>query len=302
MGLDATTIRFLFAQRHRNFSRTLTLGRQNFFAGNKELKTILSDYGVDPWEFRNTLAEPYGPARYADRFFKDFGVRELLTMDASAFENADIIHDLNNQIPDNLFESFDAVCDFGTIEHVFNTVQAIKNCMLMLKPGGIFITQTPCNNYAGHGFFQFSPEFFFRVFTEANGFVICNISLVEYCPIKQLVSVHDPADIKMRTQLINCFPTVLFVLAKKQKHVEPFTTWPQQSDYAARWSGHCAPTQCGPVDKFSAISSSLKSFLVNACPTLARVLETLRYSPLNKAWTLRNTKTFTKHIDFVNRL
>lgn len=302
MGLDATTIRFLFAQRHRNFSKTLTLGRQHFYASNKELKTILLDYGVFDSEFASTLAEKYGPNRYADTFWKDFGVRELSTMDASAFEHANIVHDLNEPVPKQLINSFDAVCDFGTIEHVFNAVQAIKNCMMLVKPGGIFISQAPCNNYAGHGFFQFSPEFFFRAFTAANGFTLCNVSIVEYSPLKRLVSVHDPNESKMRTQLINCFPTVLFVVAKKQTDVEPFTVWPQQSDYAAQWSNEFAPTQRGPVDKFSSVSFKTKSFLVNTCPVLARVLEALRYSPLNKDWTLRNSKTFTKHIDFVNKL
>jgi hypothetical protein len=31
---------------------------------------------------------------------------------------------------------------------------------------------TPANNQMGHGFYQFSPELFFRVFSQENGYLL----------------------------------------------------------------------------------------------------------------------------------
>jgi len=39
-----------------------------------------------------------------------------------------------------------------------------------LKVGGHFFAGLPANNGRGHGFYQFSAEFFYRVFSEENGF------------------------------------------------------------------------------------------------------------------------------------
>ena len=48
-------------------------------------------------------------------------------MDASAFEGANFVHDLNNPIPEELHCKYDAVVDGGTLEHVFNVPVAFAN-------------------------------------------------------------------------------------------------------------------------------------------------------------------------------
>ena len=35
-----------------------------------------------------------------------------------------------------------------------------------------FVRITPANNFFGHGFYQFTPELFFRIFSAANGFEV----------------------------------------------------------------------------------------------------------------------------------
>ena len=62
-------------------------------------------------------------------------------------------------------KQFDLVFDGGTLEHVFNFSTALKNCMHMVKPHGRFVSVTLPNNWCGHGFYQFSPELFFRALT-----------------------------------------------------------------------------------------------------------------------------------------
>src|SRR5690606_18138908 len=117
---------------------------------------------------------------YADDFLRDaLGARELDVMDYSAYEGAAVIHDLNQPVPGALHERFDAVIDGGALEHIFNFPVALSNLMNMTKPGGRVFLFLPANNLCGHGFYQFSPELMFRVFTEANGFETERVTLWE---------------------------------------------------------------------------------------------------------------------------
>ena len=40
----------------------------------------------------------------------------------------------------------------------------------LCKNGGTIIHSLPSNNNCGHGFWQFSPELFFSLYNEKNGF------------------------------------------------------------------------------------------------------------------------------------
>jgi hypothetical protein len=47
--------------------------------------------------------------------------------------------------------------------------------MDLLKVGGTFVASTPANYFMGHGFYQFSPELFFRLFCPENGFRLAEL-------------------------------------------------------------------------------------------------------------------------------
>ena len=65
------------------------------------------------------------------------------------------------------------------MEHLFDVKQVLSNYMNLVKIGGSLFICTNANNLCGHGFYQFSPEFFYRVFTEANGFAVESLCLIE---------------------------------------------------------------------------------------------------------------------------
>ena len=111
-----------------------------------------------------------GSGGYAEEFLKRLGAKETISIDASAYEGASLVHDMNLPIGDDLKRRFSVVIDGGTLEHVFNFPVAIKNCMQMVDVGGHFFVHTMANNFMGHGFYQFSPELFYRVFSPENGF------------------------------------------------------------------------------------------------------------------------------------
>lgn len=230
MGLDSDGTKFLFAARAAgvSFQSTAMLGRQNFFPEVRQLQRLLDlrEAGLSATQF---LTDSKG---YAEKLFEFLGADEIVAIDNSDYEGAAIVTDLNSPIAATLKNRFTAIFDGGCLEHIFNFPQAIKNCMEMLNIGGHFIGITPANNFCGHGFYQFSPELYFRIFSKLNGFALRAILTKEK---NTWFRVIDPDQFGGRVELQNNRPTYLFVLAKKVAEREAFLQSPQQSDYARKW-------------------------------------------------------------------
>lgn len=236
MGLTKNCSRFLFYAKSLgvSFENTLMLGRLTLFATKEDIRNDLalfkSDKKITDIKFTDSYSEP---------LFELLGAVATDSMDYSDYEKATILHDLNNPIPDNLKGKYSAVVDGGTIEHVFNFPVAIKNCMEMLRVGGHYLGITPANNTMGHGFYQFSPELFFNIFTADNGFSVKKIIIVTEkanAEFSDWYEVMDPAKVKSRITVVNGQPTYLMVIAKKVKEAPVFATIPQQSDYQELWA------------------------------------------------------------------
>lgn len=290
MAIDTEAARLLLANARGGvcMSETATLGRQRYHPSNLESKRLLLEFGFDPTRYPKLLeGEP--DDRFAEAFFEVLGVRRLETIDASNFEGATLVHDMNLPIPSELHGRFDLVYDGGTLEHVFNFQTAVRNCMEMVKVGGRFITHTPANNYFGHGFYQFSPELFYRIFSESNGFVVERMIAQEYGPRRRWFAVADPLVIRERTPLINVFPVLLFVQAKKTRVTELFRECPQQSDYSALWAEQ-EPKSNG--SRSISIRGRFMRWLVGVAPSSARIIDSLRYSAISPSLSFRNRRAF----------
>lgn len=244
MGIEAFTLRMLCEARRRGavFSRTVTLGRQHLSVRPAELDAARRVLGRPP-----AAAGPM-PV-FADEVLRDLlGIEVLVSMDHSAYEGAGVAHDLNLPVPEAYWNTCDAVIDGGTLEHVFNVPVAMASCQRMLRVGGRFFALTPANNHCGHGFYQFSPELFYRVFGEDSGFEVEHVLAVEHAfpgieltAGRTVYAVRDPAEVGARVGLVTRRPVYLYVQAVKRADVEPFARgWPQQSDYRAAWAGQAA--------------------------------------------------------------
>ena len=178
---------------------------------------------------------------------------------------------------------------------MFNFPVAIRNCLEMVKLGGHFFAQTPANNYFGHGFYQFSPELFFRVLSPANGFQIQHCVAVEYGVRRRWFAVTDPEAIRARVTLINAAPVVLFVWAKRVEIVPLFRGTPQQSDYASAWAesatASSAKTKSKPAPQKL---QRLQRALIETAPRLARALDRLRSSRFSRIHAFRNRRSYTR--------
>jgi hypothetical protein len=174
---------------------------------------------------------------YSEGFFKFLGSKSIDSLDYSNYEGANVLHDMNLPIPENFKARYQTVLESGSIEHIFNFPVAIANCMEMVAEGGHLIIITPVNNIMGHGFYQFSPEVFYRILNEKNGFEMERMFIFEYSPEEKWYSVEDPKKMKQRVELMNSSATYLCVSAKRTKILPVLVQSPQQSDYEDAWEG-----------------------------------------------------------------
>ena len=237
MAITKNDCTFLFYSKQMgvSFRETLMLGRLNLVASHEDIINSIHRYktnvkGINDVNFADEYAEP---------LFEILGAEKIDSMDFSPYENASVIHDLNCPIGEELKNKFTAIVDGGTIEHIFNFPIAIKNCMEALKIGGHYIGITPANNQMGHGFYQFSPELYFRVFSDDNGFKIKKVLInINAGSATQWYEVADPKAVNSRVMLVNNFPISLMIIAEKIAAKKVFETIPQQMDYTNTWNAH----------------------------------------------------------------
>ncbi len=236
MAITDTCLRFFLYGKKQgvSFHKTITLGRLENKV-SQDLPTLLKNLypGMINPEYIN-FGEKFG-----ETVFRSLGAESVESLDFSDYEKAGIQGDLNYPLPAELINKFSVLVDGGTLEHVFNFPQAIKNCMNMIEPGGHFIGFSPANNLMGHGFYQFSPELFYRVFSKENGFGNTEVFMISAefeTDTTELYAVSDPEIVRSRVTLKSTQPGYLLVLSRKihQTSQEPFTVY--QSDYVDLWS------------------------------------------------------------------
>lgn len=296
MAVTASTAEFLAEARRggADFASTLTIGRQATFVGPLALGAILRRNGLWPAgegrrEFMRRFAD--GPPWFADPYLRLLGARELHALDVSDYEGADIVHDLNEPVPAELERRFDLVLDGGSLEHVFDVATALRNYMRMVRVGGRLVVATMADGHCGHGFYQLSPELFFRALSERSGYRVERLHLagedLDFSrPIAGVNVVHDtsnggrwevadPEVVHERVQLRGRGGVVLLVEARRVADVEPLAEPPQQSDYEPLWTRPGA--RAGPIP--DADAGALRSAFRRLVPPEVRMAIALDLAP-----------------------
>lgn len=238
MGINQDSVEFLRFARSVgvSFESTATIGRQSWFAKPEQVRKALVAFGeqISLGEAQHLVE---GGGGFADLLFGRLGAREVAAVDMSDFEGATILHDMNLPIEESLNDRFTCVFDGGALEHVFNFPTAIENCMKMVRPGGHLLAIVVLNNQVGHGFYQFSPELYFRVLSPANGFEVAHLFIRDEGLRGSWIRVTDPVVLGRRTSVSTTGEAVLCVIAKRIGDARINET-PQQSDYDSRWQAH----------------------------------------------------------------
>jgi hypothetical protein len=300
MGIKTSVAALLLRAKQAGvpFNRTATSGRQSLTVPVSELVRLARATGVPEPDW-NTFATD----GYCEDFLRQFlGAETITSFDASSYQAATVVHDFNRPIPPQFKNSFDAVIDGGTMEHIFDVRQVLENYMNLAKVGGSIFICTNANNLCGHGFYQFSSEFFYRVFSEANGFRVESLNLietpllfVELCPRQNVYAAVDPAVIGKRTVIVNDKPLSIFVHARRIADRPLFAEAPHQSGYRVRWDMHDARS-------VGATASEDRSQDIRTARTRDRFEYVSGREALRRRWnqrrrnSLRNRKWFTRVI------
>ncbi len=215
--------------------KTIQVGRQGLYVGPEfvgEADRVLAACGVAGGYAQHTEGTHYAD----ERLFAALGADPVMSIDASAYEGATYVHDFNDPIPAHLTGSFDTVIDGGSLEHIFNVPTALANMMNMLRVGGHILHIVPANDWFGHGFYQFGPELFFRVYQPGSGFELKSISLSNVGRAEPMLVFSDRGAQGARNEIERTGgPAELLVVAQKKEDVRPFAKWPQQGDYQSAW-------------------------------------------------------------------
>src|ERR1051325_11525676 len=112
--------------------RVLIIGKQDVWGTEKDVIRWLRDCGLTPAPCKPLIS--LKPEFRRLNFIQDIslfqlmGFSEVLTLDYSDYEGAEIIFDLNRPIPDDLLVKlgrFDLIVESGNLEHIFNVPQVL---------------------------------------------------------------------------------------------------------------------------------------------------------------------------------
>ena len=159
----------------------LFIGRQTVYFSPQDLARRLRDHlpHVDEAAIevdRTTLNRNLKGELATDRsVFRALGLppARIKALDVSAYEGAEVIHDLNQPIPEALRECADFIVDGSTLDNVFDPAMALRNYADLLRPGGRLLAINAWN-LRDSTYTACSPSWYLDYFV-ANGFADCKV-------------------------------------------------------------------------------------------------------------------------------
>ncbi len=209
----------------------LFIGRQATYFTPSELTEQLRSHGnvVDPGaiEIDQTTINriPGHDQIVTDRsIFRALGIDSVKALDTSPYEGAEIVHNLNEPIPDSLLETADFIVDGSTLDNVFDPAMALRNLVAMLKPGGRVLMINAWSPRDG-SYVLCSPAWYFDFFV-SNGFADCKTYVCVSAGSRANVYWLDPAfmrtaEARIRVPLLACWWRIPAVLVLAEKASEP---------------------------------------------------------------------------------
>ena len=255
MGIDIHAFNFLkFCTKNDvTLGNTLTLGRQGNSISWADPETGLVDKYCEPM------------------LKKQFKASTVQSVDASDYENATFVQDLNKswKCKGLVNKKFKTIIDAGTLEHVFNVPQALESIAKACELGGQIIHIQIHSDFCGHGFWQFSAELFQMWYSKDNGFADLEIFIA---PLYQKDFWYKclPPNGMQRFELSGRQIPISYILVRAKKIHVPKQYSCYQSDYVSQWDDHFEKTY-GDNKKsflmktkklnFIAIKSTIKSLI-----------------------------------------
>ena len=162
----------------------LIIGRQTVSMTFAETMKIIADEGgaytlTGFEEIDDSTVGSEGKHYLTDRsFFSLFSGGNVRALDNSDYEGADIVHDLNAELPENLHGIADFIFDGSCLDNLFDPARALKSMSAMLRPSGrIMLVEhgTPIQS----AYVCYSPDWFFDFFA-INNYADCQIYICQF--------------------------------------------------------------------------------------------------------------------------
>lgn len=220
----------------------LMLGRQRWIGSRRGKSAKLLQETIETYLPGMTEVDLQNPDNhFAERFFEALGYNSVDSMDFSEFEGASILQDLGSEIDPSLEACFDVIYDGGTCEHIFDLPTAYRNIHKMLKPGGVLIGHSPCNNWINHSFYQINPEMVYGFWEKAMGYELLQVFLQPMRPgfSDRAVTTTNPNITGVRPRLKGKLPSnnqILLCYTVRKPRQETETQGVFQTDYLERWN------------------------------------------------------------------
>lgn len=215
MGVNTESFDFLDINKDLFLSKKiLTIWRQTNYIDQK----ILNKFWIPKEEYTDHI------------WMKRRKVNILDSIDFSDYESPTYTHDFNTPISSNFHHQYDVIFDGGSSEHMFHIPQVFMNYHNILKKWWYYIGILPMNNHVNHGFYQFSPDFFYSLFSQDRGYkTSCFISKKwQRYRIKDLREFNEVYHANLS---ISSYPNLIYVIAKKIEEKETFWEHPKQAVY-----------------------------------------------------------------------
>src|SRR5262245_5247697 len=175
-----TATMLLREHKHRPISGDVVLiGRQTVLLTLDEALALIKSEGVEPRanfiqeEDTTTVGSNVGHYITDRAFFSMFCDARTIALDVSSYEGAEIVHDLNVPLPENLRHVADFIFNGSCLDNLFDPAGAIKSMSKMLRPGGR-VVHLEHGSPVQDAFLCYSPEWFFD-FYAVNNYADCQI-------------------------------------------------------------------------------------------------------------------------------
>jgi hypothetical protein len=249
MGLGRHVIEALVREsQHKPINgEGLLIGRQTVYLSPSDMLALLREHGadtagIDPASIeldKDTINRKSGVA--ATNLISDaallrlVGIRKVLALDHSAYEGADIIHDLRYPVPAELRGRADFILDGSTLDNVFTPSTVLQNYCALLRPGGRLLAN---NAFSAHDTsYVIMPPLWYVDYFVMNGFADCRVYVLVYEHLCLNVFYVDLREVRRLEGQMGRFhsPHYMSTIVLAEKGADSTTDrLPNQQDYRSK--------------------------------------------------------------------
>ncbi len=194
MGISTHIFRaFLREHKHRPFvGKGLLIGRQSVFFDVAQARHICESEGVPMSDtFAEADVDTRGGGEIIDYdLFASFCDMRMDALDITAYEHANIVHDMNEPVPEHLENQYDFIFNGSCMDNLFSPGEFMNNCTKMLRPGGRVVNIEHGSMYPG-AYITYSPDYFLDYYA-VNDFADALVIVCEFQGIRSPHHIQSP--------------------------------------------------------------------------------------------------------------